>query len=460
MGDWVQMGMNKTNTLKTAFWKFLMMLLAGLFVAVFIPFVTFLFGVSFGVVTYADYAERSVKNIAPIIAMTPELSEVQLPAGCKYLLLDKHYQMIQTTLDKEDLHNAMEYATTGNMNGELNKQYLLVTRENEYVILQYYIGSQFTNTWLNAHLPSPEVLVGIFMVINCVFVCVFLTTRFAKNLRLQLLPFFEATSQIAEQNLDFEVGHSKIKEFEHALVSFSNMKEKLKYALEQQWKTEQLQREQIAALAHDLKTPLTVIQGNIDLINETQLDDVQKRYAGYIVDSSEQMQAYIKILIEISRASTGYRLCKETHNTNAFRNKIEMQIEALCHTKDIHLQIETCHLPNQIIVDSNLLERAILNIVYNALEYSPKGGVVQIQMIYENSFLRIIVMDDGQGFSEYALYHAMEQFYMEDKSRNRKIHFGMGLYIANEIAKQHDGQLILENSTQTGGAKVTLCVRC
>ena len=107
----------------------------------------------------------------------------------------------------------MEYATTGNMNGELNKQYLLVTRENEYVILQYYIGSQFTNTWLNAHLPSPEVLVGIFMVINCVFVCVFLTTRFAKNLRLQLLPFFEATSQIAEQNLDFEVGHSKIKEF-------------------------------------------------------------------------------------------------------------------------------------------------------------------------------------------------------------------------------------------------------
>ena len=81
-------------------------------------------------------------------------------------------------------------------------------------------------------------------------------------------------------------------------------------------------------------------------------------------------------------------------------------------------------------------------------------------MIYENGFLRIIVIDDGQGFSEYALCHATEQFYMEDKSRNRKMHFGMGLYIANEIAKQHDGQLILENSTQTGGAKVTICVRC
>lgn len=71
---------------------------------------------------------------------------------------------------------------------------------------------------------------------------------------------------MAEQNLDFEVGHSKIKEFEDVLHSFSDMKNNLKSSLEKQWSAEQLQREQIAALAHDLKTPLTVIQGKIDLI--------------------------------------------------------------------------------------------------------------------------------------------------------------------------------------------------
>jgi len=69
-----------------------------------------------------------------------------------------------------------------------------------------------------------------------------------------------------------------------------------------------LSSQQIAALAHDLKTPLTVIQGNIDLINETELDGEQRLYAGYITESSEQIGLYIKALIDISRAAAGYQL--------------------------------------------------------------------------------------------------------------------------------------------------------
>ena len=104
------------------------------------------------------------------------------------------------------------------------------------------------------------------------------------------------------------MGHSKIREFEDALCSFSNMKDNLKISLEKQWHAEQLQREQIAALAHDLKTPLTVIQGNIDLINETELDDEQRLYADYITESSSQISIYIKTLIDISRTVAGYQL--------------------------------------------------------------------------------------------------------------------------------------------------------
>ena len=124
-------------------------------------------------------------------------------------------------------------------------------------------------------------------------------------MRAQLSPLFEATEKVAEQNLDFEVGHSKIKEFEDVLCSFSDMKNNLKLSLEKQWSAEQLQKEQIAALAHDLKTPLTVIQGNIDLISETELDDEQRLYAGYITESSGQMGVYIRTLIDISRTVAG-----------------------------------------------------------------------------------------------------------------------------------------------------------
>ena len=298
--------MKKTTSLKASFWKFLCMLLIGLIGAVAIPFSLILAGTSTGLITYANYSERITKNLAPVIAATPDLADVQLPMGCKYLVLDKNYQVTETTLEGDDLDRAMEYAISGKINTNLNKQYLLVTRENEYEVLQYYIGSQFTNEWLYEHFPSPEILLYIFIAINCIAVCVILIAKFAKNMRTQLSPLFEATRQVAEQNLGFEVGHSKIKEFEDVLCSFANMKDNLKISLEKQWNAEQLQREQIAALAHDLKTPLTVIQGNIDLINETELDDEQRLYAGYITESSEQIGIYIKALIDISQTVAGY----------------------------------------------------------------------------------------------------------------------------------------------------------
>lgn len=109
------------------------MLLIGLIGAVVIPFSLILAGTSTGLITYADYSERSAKNLVPVIAATPDLTDVQLPMGCKYLVLDKNYQVTETTLEGDDLDRAMEYAISGKINTNLNKQYLLVTRENEYV---------------------------------------------------------------------------------------------------------------------------------------------------------------------------------------------------------------------------------------------------------------------------------------------------------------------------------------
>ena len=454
------MGMKKTTSLKASFWKFLCMLLIGLIGAVAIPFSLILAGTSTGLITYANYSERITKNLAPVIAATPDLADVQLPMGCKYLVLDKNYQVTETTLEGDDLDRAMEYAISGKINTNLNKQYLLVTRENEYVVLQYYIGSQFINEWLYKHFPSPEILLYILIAINCIAVCVILTAKFAKNMRMQLSPLFEATRQVAEQNLDFEVGHSKIKEFEDVLCSFTNMKDNLKISLEKQWHAEQLQKEQIAALAHDLKTPLTVIQGNIDLISETELDAEQKLYAGYITESSEQMQSYIKILIDISRAAVGYQFRKEKVDFREYIRKLNVQIGSLCKIKGIHLQENILSVPQSLEIDGMLLERAIMNIVNNALDYSPQGGTIYVEVCNLGSNTQISIADEGNGFSKEALKHAHERFFMDDQSRGSKMHFGMGLYIAESIVKQHGGNLILENSKQTHGANVIIKIPC
>ena len=452
------MGIKKPSSLKIAFWRFLFMLLVGLFGAVAIPFLLVTVSTTLGLTTYGDYSEIRANELAPILAATPDLSDVQIPMGIEYALLDKNYQLIETTLDETELEQAMRYATTGASDQNLQKRYLLVTRENEYVVLQYYIGAQYTNEWMNEHLPSPDILLIVLIAAGGILVCLLLTTRFAKKLRLQLVPLFEATSEVAKQNLDFEVGHSNIKEFEDVLISFSHMKESLKASLEQQWKAEQMQKEQIAALAHDLKTPLTVIQGNADLICETELDKEQRLYAEYISSSSEQMQLYIRTLIDISRAATGYQLQMEDIDLPAYIKQLREQIDALCQTKKIGLQVEIEHLPAVLFADKLLLERAIMNVVNNALDYSPQNSSISISMMGDNESLKISVTDAGPGFSQEDLLHAEEQFYMADRSRSSNLHFGMGLFITKSIVQQHDGQLILSNSEKTGGAQVTISI--
>lgn len=447
------MGMKKTS-LQKAFWKFLLWLMTGLGAAAAVPFCILLLLANLGVLTFANNCEQQTKALVPILAASPDISDIRLPVGTKYLQLDKSYEFISTNMTEKEKEQAMTFAVTGQMLPGGGTQLVLVSRAEEYIILQYYIGSQFINPWLQEHLPSPEILLIGIMVLNCLVVCIFLTAYFAKMLGRELLPLFQATKEIEGQNLDFEMGHSKITEFENVLLSFDNMRNSLKDSLEQQWRSEQAQREQIASLAHDLKTPLTVIQGNIDLLNETGLDDEQRLYVHYAVESSEKMKEYIKILIDISRASTGYRLQKEPIDFLSFWEHVLTQTRAVC--RDKRIKLEECHreLPQVIIADRLLLERAIMNIIINAVEYTPENTVVYLEASRTEECLEIRIRDCGCGFSEEALRHAKERFYMNDQSRGLGLHFGMGLYIADTIVRQHKGKLVLGNSEKNGGAEV------
>ncbi|MCI8738391.1 MAG: HAMP domain-containing histidine kinase, partial [Lachnospiraceae bacterium] len=245
-------------------------------------------------------------------------------------------------------------------------------------------------------------------------------------------------------------------EIDLTLDALNHMKLALKKSLTEQWQAEKLRQEQISALAHDLKTPLTIIRGNTELLYDTDLTIEQQECADYITDSYMQMQVYVKTLIDLSTASTGYQLNKEILNLPDYLKQVKVSIDALCRTKEIHLQMSMSDIPTQLTADKVLLGRAIQNVVNNALDYSPQNGTLHIDVYGKDNFVDISVTDEGGGFSDEALQHAQEQFFMDDQSRNSKLHFGMGLYIAKSIMEQHNGELILENSKSTGGAKVIL----
>lgn len=170
------------------------------------------------------------------------------------------------------------------------------------------------------------------------------------------------------------------------------------------------------------------------------------------------MQLYIRTLIDISRAATGYQLRMENVDLPAYVEQLRGQIDALCQTKKIGLQMEIEHLPALLSADKLLLERAIMNVVNNALDYSPQDSYISISITGNKGCLQISVTDAGPGFSQEDLLHAEEQFYMADHSRSSNLHFGMGLFITKSIVRQHGGQLILNNSKKTGGAQVTISI--
>lgn len=453
------MEVNKTTTLKTYFRYFIVKLSLLLFLAVTIPFLALLIASNNGLVTRANQSEIQAKELKSTMMIAPDITKVVVPTSCKYIILDKSFNELYSNMKStEDKSHAITFAKGEELGHNGNSQYLLVIRENEYCVIQYFIGSQYTNQWFAKHFPAPDILTGIVIIIGSILVFVIMTSKFSRKLAAQLNPLLTATGEISSQNLNFEIQQSSIKEFNDIVISFADMRDNLKSSLEKQWKAEQAQKEQISALAHDLKTPLTMIQGNADLLADTVLDKEQRLYTQYISESSEQMKLYIQILIDISKAITGYELKKEDVYFPDFWTHILLQIDMLCKSKNIVLSVTQNDLPEHLVIDKLLMERAITNIVANATDYAPPNTTLYVELQVVSNSLIIIFTDCGSGFTKEGLKHALDKFYMDDQSRGSKLHFGMGLFIVDSIVKQHGGKLHLENSDKTHGAQVTMSI--
>lgn len=136
--------------------------------------------------------------------------------------------------------------------------------------------------------------------------------------------------------------------------------------------------------------------------------------------------------------------------------ELKNHIDGLCAVNNITLHWDCVQHPAYITADHDLLIRMLINVLSNAVEHALQGGNVTFEVWEHNSELSFLITDTGKGFSDEALKHATEQFFMDDDSRNSKSHYGIGLYVAASIAKKHNGKIILENSASSGGAKVTI----
>ena len=209
---------------------------------------------------------------------------------------------------------------------------------------------------------------------------------------------------------------------------------------------EQQRAEQIAALTHDLKTPLSIIQGNADLLAEDALSADQQTQVEAILRGTDRAQQYLAAL----RTACAPPAAWETFPSHTLVSGLAETARALCAPAGVQLILNEQWQGTLCAAQCDLL-RAAENLLDNAVRYTPRGGTVTLLVTKEKQDFILRVTDTGPGFTPEALAKAGEMLYT-DAARSDAAHQGLGLYFARKVAQSHGGVLVLSNLPAAHGA--------
>ena len=220
---------------------------------------------------------------------------------------------------------------------------------------------------------------------------------------------------------------------------------------------ETLKNDFISSVSHELRTPLTAIRGWGETVKMSigTDDELVARGMEVVLSEADRLSSLVEELLDFSRMQSG-RLTVNTMPIDVselLRTVADMYTE-LARQQGIELSF-TPPAENSIVLgDPDRLKQVFINIIDNAVKYTEKGGLVLVQQLREEGCVQIIVKDTGVGIPAADLDHVKEKFFKSNKTVRGS---GIGLAVADEIIKQHQGLLFLE-STEGVGTTVTIVV--
>ncbi|MBC8506970.1 MAG: HAMP domain-containing protein [Anaerolineales bacterium] len=210
------------------------------------------------------------------------------------------------------------------------------------------------------------------------------------------------------------------------------------------------QRRFVADVGHELRTPLTVIKGNVNLMRRLGCGDEES--LGSIDSEVDRLTRMIGDLLLLARVESG-KLPLDTQIVEMDTLVLEVLQQTSVLAED-RLQVQLGEI-DQVLVcgDRDRLKQVLLNLVENAIKYTPEGGEVVVDLGKSENQARIVISDTGPGIPAEDLPHIFERFYRAEKSRTRTKDgkgFGLGLSIAYWIVRNHDGQIEVQSEIGEG----------
>lgn len=289
--------------------------------------------------------------------------------------------------------------------------------------------------------------VGIYV---CVVIIVGTYIFYRFKLSNPLKALTEGIEQIAVDNLDFSVRYDAEDELGELCRSFDRMKNELQNNYKRIWRMTEERRKLNAAFAHDLRTPLTVLQGYTDFLEEyilfpekedTKLLETNHMMAYYI----KRLEDYVEVMNKIQKLEdTPVKM--QTIPIDSFMKMLDdnIKLTAKEYGKDISVTKKTDL--QEIRGDISLIFRVLENVMRNACRYSESK--VFVHLYVQNHLLSFEMIDDGAGFSPEALEQALNPFYTSGQSESS--HLGLGLNICKILCEKHGGSITISNMPDSG----------
>ena len=406
----------------------------------------------------ANYSEQLIKNSKAKITNAKKVTSKLIPQDLKYIVLNKkNLRVVSGTMKQSEVEKVKNFITGQRSTVVGTNGYDVIERPQEYCIIHYQLIVQFSNQTFRKLIPYPGIFGAGILVITLLITLYCFTKGFSNKMKEELNKFSLVTEKIRQQDLDFETQTVYYVEHQKVMDSLDNLRLSLKKSLTIQFEQEKRKQEQISALAHDIKIPLTIIKGNAELLNITQKDKIVLDYTNEIMEASEQIQQYTQLLIDTSQNYKIHTMHKEEININAFIDIIQKDTLSSIGKRNIDFKIDNS-LPKYIIcnIDLQSMERAFMNIIINALDHTPEQATLSLKVYLKDNLLSFVITDSGKGFTSESIIKAKEMFYTANKSRSQTGHYGIGLAFADKAIQAHNGALHLQNDPDTCGGQVLI----
>ena len=256
--------------------------------------------------------------------------------------------------------------------------------------------------------------------------------------------FSDKIEEVQAQNLAASrIEENKVKELNQLSVSYNKMLERLSDAFE-------IQRQFTANAAHELRTPLSLMQVQLDLYNSTRHPDNDAdtlQTIKMITEQNGRLSKMVKTLLDMSELQTVGQ--DDKIMVDALVDEVLADLDPLAQEKNIKL---TGKCKNITMVGSDILiYRLVYNLVENAIKYNHSGGQVTVTAYRKEKHVYLSVEDTGNGIPEELRERVFEPFFRVDKSRSRELGgVGLGLALVREIVRVHDGSITVRSNPSGG----------